>query len=455
MEIDQRSDGAQEALLQAVHLQMRIAQTFGRAANRHVMDRFRGLPRVNEAPTRTPPQTRGERRAQWREDRGKFAGVGRASWWRDATPAKIADASAAVRRQRGNSLRARLAGWLLNRGYRRLTGVNLDETVQVFGPQSPHQAVGNQGMAQGFAELVPRTFEEQRGLEELRRELERMSREIDYLRERLGLPPLSPEERQQNGTAAEQEGGTPHREAEEESDREAAAEAREAETGPGQDVEEEREEAAERPEAEAGQDREAEQEAVGRPEAEAEAEPERDEAAERSEPGAEEERAEESPETEAGEDREPAENVREEAADRPGAETEGDREAEGPADGAPTTSGTDQEFDHRETAEHTGTEASAPEANGTAPAEERPQAASEAVTGGEGRVDEPSTAAETDHGRPASTAPGTDSRHLLTRTTGATRPGAATGPQDPAPARGGAGNHLDRGPGKDNGMGGR
>ncbi|MGW9347513.1 hypothetical protein, partial [Nocardiopsis flavescens] len=238
MEIDQRSDGAQEALLQAIHLQMRIAQTFGREANRHVMDRFRDLPREN-GPTGTQPRTRRERRAQWREDRGKFAGVGRASWWSDATPAKIADASSAIQRHRGNSLRARLAGWLMNLRYRQRTGVNLDQTVQVFGPQSPHHAVGNQVMAQGFAGLAPRTQEEQRGLEELRHELERMSREIDYLRERLGLPPLGAEEREWNEADKEGEASRPG--AGEESGREESVESFGVEGGPEAASEEERE----------------------------------------------------------------------------------------------------------------------------------------------------------------------------------------------------------------------
>ncbi|MFD6099175.1 hypothetical protein ACFVWN_07945, partial [Nocardiopsis flavescens] len=302
MEIDQRSDGAQEALLQAVHLQMRIAQTFGREANRHVMDRFRDLPREN-GPARAQPRTRRERRAQWREDRGKFAGVGRASWWRDATPAKIADASSAIQRHRGGSLRARLAGWLMNLRYRQRTGVNLDQTVQVFGPQSPHHAVGNQVMAQGFAGLAPRTREEQRGLEELRHELERMSREIDYLRERLGLPPLGAEEREQN--EAEKEGEASRPGAGEESGREESVESSGVEGGP--EAEEEREESVESSEAVAEEQREspegAREDAAGRPGVGEESG--REESVESSEAVAEEQR--ESPE-----------GAREDAAGRPG-----------------------------------------------------------------------------------------------------------------------------------------
>ncbi|MFI6575241.1 hypothetical protein ACIBFB_05525 [Nocardiopsis sp. NPDC050513] len=188
MQIDERSDGAEEALLHAIHLQMEIARAVGRSANARIAARLRDQRRREQAPGRRERRERKQTRARWKEDRKTLRGVGRDSWWKDATPAKIQDAALAAHRHRDDRWRARIAGWNLNRGYERRFGASLDELVQNNGPDAPGTWTDLERMGAEAASIVPGNAREQEGLDALFGKLERMEQDEQYLAEQLGLP---------------------------------------------------------------------------------------------------------------------------------------------------------------------------------------------------------------------------------------------------------------------------
>lgn len=142
MDIQQHNDGVDELVLRGVNAGLSVGSRMGRAAGRRFMDtafRSRGERqhrREERQNRREERRGRRENRRHWRETRREVRGMRRDQWWNDASPSKIANASANLRGHAGDGLWKRFVYWRFRRHCLKRYGIDPERVHQNLGPEN-------------------------------------------------------------------------------------------------------------------------------------------------------------------------------------------------------------------------------------------------------------------------------------------------------------------------------